>query len=110
MKTLAIFTAVVITAVALFAADGQPPMPTGSQVGRFQLCQGTKPMLNHGQQIETLFRIDTVTGQTWEISPTPFNTNGSVAVVHVWQPVNEEGSGLHKAAMDSLQPVVPAVR
>ena len=104
MKTLSILAALVVTAIALYAADGQQPLPQGSQVGRFQLCRGSKPMLTTGQQINTMFRIDTATGQVWEISPNAlYNSNGDIGVLAVWQLVEEPGSEMHRAAMASLQ-------
>lgn len=104
MKTLAILAAVVVTAFALYAADGRPPLPDGGQIGRFQLCQGSKPMLTTGQQINTMFRIDTATGQVWEISPNAlYGSDGNIGVVAVWQLVEEPGSEMHRAAMASLQ-------
>jgi hypothetical protein len=104
MKTLSILAALVVTAFALYAADGQPPLPQGGQIGRFQLCQGSKPMLSQGQQIQTVFRIDTATGQVWEIAPNAlYGADGSIGVVAVWQPIEEPGSEMHRAAMASLQ-------
>lgn len=104
MKTLSILAALVVTAIALYAADGQPPLPQGGQIGRFQLCQGSKPMLTTGQHIQTVFRIDTATGQVWELSPSPlYGSDGSMGVVSVWQPMEEQGSELHRAAVASMQ-------
>ncbi len=61
-------------------------------------------MLTTGQKIETLFRIDTATGQVWEISPNAlYAANGDIGVVAVWQLVEEPGSEMHRAAMASLQ-------
>jgi len=104
MKTLAILAAVVVTAFALYAADGRPPLPDGSQVGRFQLCQGSKVAANQSQTVLALFRIDTVTGQTWELASNALvAADGTTAVFNVWQGVEEPGGQLHQAAMANLQ-------
>ena len=104
MKTLAILAALVVTALALYAADGQPPLPQGGQIGRFQLCQGSKVAANQSQTVPALFRIDTVTGQTWELASNALvAADGTTAVFNVWQGVEEPGGQLHQAAMANLQ-------
>lgn len=93
----------VVCAVSALTEDGSPPAPTGRDVGRYQLAAGAAPMLQIGSQIETIFRIDTVTGQTWKLNPEALVTPTGTAVVHVWQPVEEVGGKLHRAAMTSMQ-------
>jgi hypothetical protein len=102
MKTLSIFATLVVTAFAIYAADGQPPLPQGSQVGRFQLCQGTSPRAS-AAGLPTLYRIDTATGQTWSLDAAPMiQADGKPPPsVVVWLPVCEEGDTLHKAAQQT---------
>ena len=43
----------------------EPLRPDGNQVGRFQLFQGQSATMQDGKEI---YRIDTVTGQVWNLS------------------------------------------
>lgn len=105
LHPLVFLAGVAVAAVTLFAADGQPPQPTGLQVGRYQLCQGIDPELK-GAGKPTMFRIDTATGAVWELTSNPYVDPGRAdpLTINVWLPTFEEGHELHRAAQASWQP------
>lgn len=80
-----------------------PPAPTGSTVGRFQLVAGTSPTLPTGG-IATMFRIDTMTGQTWQLQAVPIAAgNGMTSYFPVWNDCEELNGNLYKQAIAPLQ-------
>ena len=78
-------SALFIVAVATLALAGgsstnqnTPLLPTGTAVGRFQLLNAVVEVNSEKESV--LFKIDTVTGETWRYDQVRFKTTNGVPV------------------------------
>jgi hypothetical protein len=107
MKTL--ITCLCLAAAALlYAADNKPPIPEGTEVGRFQIVAGTVPGLQGPPSIATAsvvttLRIDTATGRVWQLQAVPMNMQGTAVPVHTWIECHEVNGSLYQAALRSME-------
>jgi len=98
MKTLLLLTVCLFTLTAAQANPGLPPEPD-SDKPRFQVVSG---MIDHGSgPMPTFIRLDTYTGQTWQMQQVPLP--GGAGFVNVWMPCQEMGGELYEAARAALQ-------
>lgn len=96
-----ILAVLVLTALALYAS--QPPAPMGTQTGRFQIAAGTVPDIKAGNETATVFRIDTATGQAWQLQPVPLRHANGLTTVPTWVELQETNGEMYQAAVQSLR-------
>jgi hypothetical protein len=90
MKEKLLWATIIVLGVTFTASRAQPPTPPyspSSPPGRYQLVIGPNPQVAGINQVTTLYRIDTATGETWALNSTydtsrP-NNRGEAAWFHV---------------------------
>jgi hypothetical protein len=92
-----------LVSLALYAADSQPPAPTGTETGRFQLAAGTVPDIKAGNETATMFRLDTTTGKAWQLQPVPLRHANGLTTVPTWVEIQETNGEMYQAAIQSLR-------
>jgi hypothetical protein len=90
-----------LASLALYAS--QPPEPTGTQTGRFQIAAGTVPDIKAGNETATMFRLDTTTGKAWQLQPVPLRHANGLTTVPTWVEIQETNSEMYQAAIQSLR-------
>lgn len=92
----------ITTAIRADEANGTPPLPKGETPDRFVLFQGVHPADTSGGQ--TIYRIDTATGQVWTLGTIPMPTDsGKPAQITYWSVVFENDALLVNMAFDALK-------
>ncbi len=99
-KMIAAAVLVIVTAsgAALWSETAQKPEDAASLVGRYQLLSGViesnisvSAQLPHKENINTVFKIDTVTGKTWAYQGTSvYYKGGSMTTVFGWTEIKNE--------------------
>jgi hypothetical protein len=92
MKILFAFLLVLLAASASFAEPNDEP----SQSGRYQLCVGKldlfwpdSPTKFHEETVNSVFRIDTVTGKTWYLQRTAKKFKDGLSPNQTWVLIEE---------------------
>lgn len=99
MKASKIFTFAITLGCFIGPAQSEPklpappPLPQGNTAGRFALATVK------GEREETLYRIDTATGETWQLGA--FVLPGG-ATLTGWVPVVEDGVEQYAKLKDAL--------
>lgn len=96
MKTHTICLLTVISAALICSAQQTgtdnylPPLPDGTQPGRFQLFGGDILDFGTGPRIPKVFRIDTATGRVWQFEQASIPiTNGPGLLTQGWTEIPE---------------------
>ena len=97
------FTLAVLVLSALALYSSQPPLPTGTETGRFQIAAGTLPDLKPEQSAPTMFRIDTTTGKAWQLAAVPLRHAKGMTTVPTWGEIEEVNAELYQTAIQSLR-------
>ena len=103
MKPLLAFLVLAI-AVALLANDGTVPSQAGTSP-RYQLATGYSHSPLTGDESRETFRLDTYTGETWQLVTMPFvDADGKPrGGFDMWQRIRESGSDLHQQALQLME-------
>lgn len=103
MKPLLTFL-VLLGTVAILADDGAVPSPSGT-APRFQIVTGYTSQPVTGAQKQTTFRLDTWTGETWQMDNMPFvDGNGRASGgFDMWVRIQEINGDLHQHASRLLE-------
>jgi len=97
------FTLAVLVLSALDLYASQPPEPSGTVTGRFQLAAGTVPDIKENNATATMFRLDTTTGKAWQLQPVPLRHANGLTTVPTWVEIQETNGEMYQAAIQSLR-------